>query len=268
MRKLKDVIISSSTVSKIQKLAYILRKIGISHFNHDITFGNNKMAMLTDSKELFDLYYDKQLPVICTNESGRTLDPGIYFVKSLAYEYNYIANIISVLDKKFNFHNSLIVIEHEEACQHMFTLSSPMSEHTFLHTILNKLDNIKNFIEFYKLSLREIIKEAKKPKNQITIVNSSDFERNSNNHPLALVNIKQKDILVLKHKDTKLNLTLSVKQSECLKLLLQSYSAKEIAKNMDLSYRTVEHYIENIRNKLNCRNIKELIINYSSQIEE
>lgn len=53
---------------------------------------------------------------------------------------------------------------------------------------------------------------------------------------------------------------LSKKQTICAKLLLSGLSYKEIAANMQLSNRTVEAYINKLREKLKCRNKSELII--------
>lgn len=48
------------------------------------------------------------------------------------------------------------------------------------------------------------------------------------------------------------NFGLSKQQIECLHYLAKGMTAKQTAKCMGLSYRTVEFYIENIKAKLNC----------------
>jgi DNA-binding CsgD family transcriptional regulator len=55
------------------------------------------------------------------------------------------------------------------------------------------------------------------------------------------------------------NQHISHREYQCFKLLTQYHSAKDIAKNLKLSFRTVENYINSIKNKLGCRNKKELI---------
>lgn len=51
---------------------------------------------------------------------------------------------------------------------------------------------------------------------------------------------------------------LSKKQNQCLNLLVQGLKIKEIAKQMHLSPRTIEHYLEAIKAKLNCSSRAEL----------
>ena len=56
----------------------------------------------------------------------------------------------------------------------------------------------------------------------------------------------------------KLATSLSQKERECMKYLLLGKTAKETAISMNLSFRTVEYYFENIKNKLNCFSKRDL----------
>lgn len=46
---------------------------------------------------------------------------------------------------------------------------------------------------------------------------------------------------------------LTAREEECAICIMQGNTLKEVAKTLDLSPRTVEFYLKNIKNKLNCR---------------
>ena len=52
---------------------------------------------------------------------------------------------------------------------------------------------------------------------------------------------------------------LSKRQSQCLYYVLRGKSAAAIAKILGLSPKTVEYYIDEIKNKMRCQNKSELI---------
>ena len=54
-------------------------------------------------------------------------------------------------------------------------------------------------------------------------------------------------------------LSLTARQQDVVFFLIRGKSAKEIAKILHLSYRTVEFHMENIKNKLNCNTKSEVI---------
>lgn len=56
---------------------------------------------------------------------------------------------------------------------------------------------------------------------------------------------------------------LSTREHECLVLLLEGKTAKQMAQSLTLSARTVEHYIDNIKNKFGCLTKSELFTRVS-----
>jgi two-component system, OmpR family, aerobic respiration control sensor histidine kinase ArcB len=54
-------------------------------------------------------------------------------------------------------------------------------------------------------------------------------------------------------------LPISKREKECLKYIKSGYTAKEIARQMSISYRTVQNHVENIKAKLGCQNQSQLI---------
>ena len=68
--------------------------------------------------------------------------------------------------------------------------------------------------------------------------------------------------LIFFHKKMHTPIRLSDQQAICLKLLAQGKSSKEIAKELNISYRTVESHIANTMEILGCSSSKELIALY------
>lgn len=75
------------------------------------------------------------------------------------------------------------------------------------------------------------------------------------------VQLNERD-LILFHKKTHTPTRISDQQATCIKLLAQGKSSKEIAKEMGISYRTVEGHIANVIELLGCSSSKELISLY------
>jgi shikimate kinase len=72
--------------------------------------------------------------------------------------------------------------------------------------------------------------------------------------------------LVLMHKSTNKLIAIPPQQKKCLLMLSLGLSSKEIGIRLNLSYRTVEHYLAHLRKVLDCRSSKELIIAYYDQL--
>lgn len=75
------------------------------------------------------------------------------------------------------------------------------------------------------------------------------------------VQLSERD-LILFHKKTHTLTRISDQQAICIKLLAQGKTSKEIAKEMNISYRTVEGHIANTMELLGCSSSKELIALY------
>lgn len=69
----------------------------------------------------------------------------------------------------------------------------------------------------------------------------------------------QPDESIQHHIKKEFSALLTKRQIECLYLLVKGMTMKEIAYILKLSPRTVEHYIETIKQKLNCHSRSELI---------
>lgn len=77
--------------------------------------------------------------------------------------------------------------------------------------------------------------------------------------------VLDKKDFVFFHKNRHVPVYLSEQQATCLKLLAQGKTSKEIAREMHISYRTVEKYLARTMEILGCTSSKELIALYHEQ---
>jgi DNA-binding NarL/FixJ family response regulator len=73
------------------------------------------------------------------------------------------------------------------------------------------------------------------------------------------------ETMVLMHKKTGLPVKLPPQREKCFVYLLQGNSIKKIAKFMQLSPRTVECYINILRQELGCHSVKDVIVSYANK---
>lgn len=75
------------------------------------------------------------------------------------------------------------------------------------------------------------------------------------------IQLENSDLIQL-HNETYESVHLTEQQAICLKLLAHGKSSKEIARDLDISYRTVEGHIAKLMELLGCSSSKELISLY------
>jgi DNA-binding CsgD family transcriptional regulator len=239
----------------------------LTNFMHDITFTKGQISMLVSDEKVFLFYCEKKIPTLCTDDSGRTLAAGIYLNKTLENSRKDCAILMPLFIKVGkqlgqNYgKNSLHVVTRENDCQHLYSLFFDMEENDFLHWVVNNGSLLQDFINEYNLSAKDIILEAKAEENRIVLPTFSDFSSS-----LHLDNSATSSQIKIFHKNLHMPIYLSNQQGKCFQLLLQGKSTKEIGLEMKLSYRTVEHYLEEVRKQLGCSTTRELIISYMDQL--
>ncbi|MDI9819795.1 MULTISPECIES: LuxR family transcriptional regulator [unclassified Legionella] len=253
---------SSATAKFINEISKPLHQYGLTNFMHDITYGQGQITMLVNNKEIMRFYERNKIPMLCTDDSGRTLEEGVYLNKILETQFKdcfVLMPIMVKVAKQFGQQygkNSVHIVSREAGYQHLYSLFFEQDEHDFLHWIINNSQLLHDFIENYNLIARDLILEAKSPENRIVLPDFNDATPST---------VQTRHRVRIFHKTMHVPIYLSPQQGRCLKLLMQGKSTKEIAKILGLSTRTVEHYFERIRELLGCGTNKEMIAMYIDQ---
>lgn len=139
----------------------------------------------------------------------------------------------------------------------IFNFTAPRNNESIKNLFWLHIPEIEKFIDYFYIVAQDILQEASKPDNLFGTIETVDFSENieidkrlsdyyqkiSNPHIQYLVN---------KYK-------LSTRETECLNMLSQGLTSKIIANKLQISHRTVELYITNVRNKIQCNSKQEII---------
>jgi len=254
---IKNQTIASKALKFIQEICKLFQDKSLTYFFHDITFGKGEISLFMNDEKLLQFYQHYHPPAICTDESGRILPSGIY-LDSVLREY--------YLDVDIIFHNipiclghSLHICKRNENYQELYSFCFDMSESDFLHWVLNEGNRFNDFIENYNIKAKDIINENMLPENRIVLPLSCHMINQYNS-------MKKPSQIKLFHKENRLAVVLAKQQSTCLLLLFEGKSIKQIANEMQLSDRTIGHYLYRIRQLLGCCSNRELFAAYGEQL--
>ena len=251
---------SSHIIANICKTKH---STGLVNFAHDITFANNKITMLTKDIGLIDTYEKNRIPTLCTDNSGRTLQNGIYINKTLENQDKGCSILMPLLHniaKRHRYHygqNSLHLVKREDNYQHLYSLFFDLSEDIFLHWVINNGQFLHDFIAEYTLKMQDLLVAATFEENKLEL---PSFQQT-----FSIKQTKNSKTVTIVHKPLNTPIHLTIQQGKCLFFILNGMTAEQIAINMDLSHRTIESYTENIRQILHCSTSKQLITFYNDQ---
>ena len=241
-----------------------LIKRGITSFNFVRTYNDGSQINLANTPEWLEYFYKNEFYQIgaferhpSKYESGYALWPHLSGQKIFYDARSY-----------FNIDNGITIIEKQKDSCDFYYFGTTSDNSSIISFYLSNIDLLKRFILYFKEQAHSIISKA----NQNKIILPNHFENHEN--PTGSENYIIDSSTINKIRNDFIQETpikkfwlngklegeyLTEKQIDCVILLIEGKSAKEIAKILDLSFRTVEGHLHKIKEKLNCNNKSELI---------
>ena len=219
-----------------------MSQYGVSSVTHDITYGEGLITILSSDLRIPEYYYNKGLPAICTDETGRNIKPGVYVpINLVSYDFSE-KKLFQKASKLFNFGNSLHFVRFIKNTQHFISfLFSKLSDAEFYYSILNNKQYFEKALNRYLNSNKDLFSVAKSEKEKLRLPYSKNY--------------------LLEYKISHID-AIPFQKKRCLELLSQGLCIKEISEKMSLSPRTVESYLHILRRKFRVTNSRELIFMY------
>lgn len=264
-----------SKAEEIKELCRPLRPLNITYFCHVNITNDKKFSAIGNNPEFGEHYLKNRYYNADIHMSDLDYDKYILWD---ALDKTGESEKMDQEAAEYGLQHTFTITDKNENGNHFYHFSSSIKNSVINQVYLNNLDLLQKFISYFseKVSHSKTLSsaygfqfEVDKEQGGFSLndqgfLQNMQMSRSEAIEQLGLNSIQpaQNERLTLFHKNTNEPLILSIQQSRCLKLLLQGYSSKAIAIKMNISHRTVEHYIENIRKILGCKTSKELIVTY------
>ncbi len=238
----------------IDQICNPLKKFGVHLFSYRKTFADGSRVNLSNNANWLDDYYNLDL----FKSSLFEYDIENYATGFSLWPQESALPIFSHGRMRYNSDNGItLTLKQPDFCE-FFIFGADKNNKQMLNIYINNLELIKNFTDYFHAETTRLMKEAEQSLIQIQLKNSENqtFENIYNcdfseiKQLFKITKPTEKDILLAK---------LSPREIDCVELILQGKTAKEIARHLNLSYRTVEFYLNNLRQKTGSRNKFELI---------
>lgn len=272
---LKNHIALHSSV-EVDQICQPLKEIGIQMFCYHKVFHDGTEIMLSNHSAWAEHYYKEAYLIHTTELNSIDFFSGFNYV---LWPSENLVNILSQVRSICNIHHGISLISNGSHYTEGFGFATNLNTSFGVNLLLHNIDLLARFSLYFKNIAFDIIKKCNGSKilhpetNRILPVKNilneqmDYWEKFIANTPIQeqeKFDIQQnKKIFELKiNTNTESsfnNFNLSKRESQCVNLLLRGQTIKMVGESLNLSPRTVEHYMENIKAKFRVNSKAALI---------
>lgn len=251
----------------IQTICHPLIKLKIDYFSHVLVTPDGKFSSIASNAGFAEHYLKNQYYNVDFHLAK--LESPEFIIWDMIDLYGKTAQCNQEA-AGFGIKHIFTIRENNEDGQHYFHFASSSTSMAINQTYLANFELLKVFIQYFKekMNASKELKKAHEIKFQIAssvkaceiITDTYGISEVDRQDFLKSLEVSP-DIVFQKNNQF---IKLTPQQSKCMNLLAVGHSNKQIAMNLGLSIRTVEHYLDRIRQLVGCRSSKELIMFYHS----
>ena len=217
---------------------------GIKYFNYLRVQDDGQYCLLSSNANLMEYIFDNNIPVAAPVSK-----------ETVSHKFNYLVMPEGPYDKalhdikeRFNLGHFIDLVERQKNYIELFCFGADADNSQIINFYLNRMDVLEKFKSIFKEKAAALIrthleKQLILPKHMM---------------PGYRGVMKSEYILDGAH--------LTSREVQCLRLLQQGKTAKQTAKKLHLSYRTVESYLDDVKSKLYVTNKSELLAKLTNRV--
>jgi DNA-binding CsgD family transcriptional regulator len=233
----------------------------INYFDYDRYYDDNTWCSLSTDRELTQHYIEDQLYATAQEVSEATDQVKFamlsHSVPLVFDDKRYIDNID--LGTRLNIQNRIYIPFRQQGYCEVFGFGNSGTAYELMDFYINHEDLVDNFILYFRQKAHKLIQEAAQTKILLPV----DHIIHQTPRSVSITNTK--DILKqIKMRRYTLSaagksIVISHRECQCLSRLKTNYTVKMIAQELELSPRTIESYIDSLRNKTGYNTKHDLI---------
>jgi DNA-binding CsgD family transcriptional regulator len=249
--------VTFTSVPDMVQITKPLTDIGLSYFTFDRTYQDGSHLRLTNAGKWIESYYRTELYKAAVFEKDpRLFSNGFVFWSWLNREPIYSAAAEHDID------HGLTIIEKHEQYADFFHFGTTRDKYIPPEEVINKIEYLYRFVAFFKQKMRCVIVEAENTRIALpgpaeTKIQLDDLRQQGGIGQLSEL-FKKTEVTRLYLGEEFDNAYLTKREIAVLGLLKDGKKPVEIAAELELSSRTLETHIKNIKEKFKCSTLFEL----------
>lgn len=243
----------------------LIELVGITHFDWLRTYKDGSRTRLSTHPEWVKHYFNQAYYQYARCEKHPNLyRSGFAIWDFWEKNHNPYWKIYQDMSTNFNRSHGISILHVQEDYLDNYVLTTSTDNSAINLLYLNNMEPIQKFIIYFKNKASKLIALAEQ--NRISCISDPKHFLNVDNSGLEVTSKLKKFYEMIAVKKLTIggqDISLSKRETQCVFSLLEGNTTKEIAKQLDLSPRTVESYFKNIKVKTNTNSLKEVIKKFS-----
>lgn len=246
----------------MQSICNPLAKHGVTTFGLTRIYKDNSRFGLCNRPDWIEHYYNQGY----VYETRLNRNPDCYQAGAYlwdAWEPTHSGHQLVGNDAALNFNigRGITILEKTDQWIDKFEFASTPNNYLINGFYLNNLELLHNFVQNFKETSHSLIKEAEKARGIVPYEDNINFYQDGLDTQIPHVEYSNIFWNRNKNKLGKQNATLfnlSSRELDCIHWLLKGKTVPEIAIILEISHRTVEKFILNLKTKLGCHSLFQL----------
>jgi DNA-binding CsgD family transcriptional regulator len=210
---------------------------GVRYFEYLRVYDDGHSVIIASNKDLIRYVFDNELPMGAPIQQEYIQDKFHYFILPIGQYEQPVHHVIAY----FNLSYFINLVERHPGYIDLYCFGAHAANPEIMNFYLNKMDVLHKFIDYFKNEASSLINQALQNKILLSDKMLPPYQG-----------------LLESRSSAKSNYDLTTRQLDCLFSLMKGMSIKQIAKHLSLSPRTIEHYLESIKIKMDCASRVEL----------